>query len=146
MKKLFIATMMVVTLTATAFAAPKTVSSRISNRFQSEFENASNVSWTVTDKYSKASFILEGKTIEAFYDATGEKIGTSQAISVSSLPKKAQKVIDTKYAGYKVTEAISFDKTDEGVQHYVSLENEKSKLVLEVSKDGDVSVFSKKAK
>jgi len=146
MKKLFIAAIMVVTLTATAFATPVTVNTRISSSFASEFASASNLTLAVNSNFSKAFFILDGKAMEAFYDLNGEKIGTSHAISVASLAKKAQTTIAVKYAGYKVTEAISFDKAGEGEQYYVSLENEKNKVVLEITAGGNVSVFSQKAK
>jgi len=146
MKKLFIAAIMVVTLTASAFAAPVKVNVRITSSFEKDFATATNLSWTLNNSYAKASFLLDGKAVEAFYDLGGEKIGVSKAITVSCLPKKAQSVLTSKYADYKVTEAISFDKAEEGETHYVSMENEKSKVVLEVSAAGDVSLFSKKLK
>ena len=146
MKKMLFAALMGIAISVSAFAAPTKVSARILSRFSAEFVNASDVQWKTTDVYAKATFVLEGSTVEVFYDLQGEKIGTSRAITVKSLPKSAQDLIAKKYAAYTVKEAISFTDTDEVVKQYVSLETEKTKVVLEISAAGDVSVLSKSSK
>jgi hypothetical protein len=146
MKKLFITAVIAIAVSASAFAAPTTVNARIASRFSSDFADATNVEWKTTDSYTKASFVLDGKTVEAFYNLQGEIIGTSTAINVSVLPKKAQNTIAVKYAGYALKEAISFTDADDVKHQYISLEKENTKLAFEVFANGTLSLLSKKIK
>jgi len=145
MKKIFIAAIMAIAVSASAFAAPSTVSAKIKSRFSTEFATATNVEWKTTDTYAKASFVLNGEKVEAFYDVQGEKIGTSKAIAFTSLSKATQQSISKKFAGYNVKETINFTDAEEVCKQYVSLENDKSKVVLEIS-EGSVNVISREKK
>jgi hypothetical protein len=145
MKKLFITAVIAIAVSASAFAAPITVNSRIASRFSEDFADATKVEWKTTDSYAKASFVLDGKTIEAFYNLQGELIGTSKGIALSAISKKVQAVIAKKYAGYTIKEAISFTDADNVQHQYISLEKENTKLALEVVDNGLV-LLSKKVK
>jgi hypothetical protein len=142
MKKLIIAALAVITLTTSAFAdSTTTVSRRVLNSFKADFKNATGIEWVVKEDFCKASFLHEGVKMEAFYDLEGNVIGTSKAIAENQLPAAAQKKLAEKYAGYTMTEAIEFDKANEGIRYYVSLTRNSKTIVLQVETNGTVSFF-----
>jgi opacity protein-like surface antigen len=148
MKKLFIAALFVVAAAGSAFAADANVnkvSSRVKNSFEARFGNPSDLSWKSYDGYLKAAFTIAGEKVEAFFGADGELIGTSRVVEFKQLPLNAIQKIQKDYAGYKVTEAIEFERDGEK-SYYVALNNDAKKQVLEVSLYGSVSIFKKEAK
>jgi len=145
MKKLFIAALLTISVATTAFAADeKKVNVRVMNTFNTEFENAENVTWTVKTNFVKASFVMDGQRVDAFYDFNGESIGRSQGISLDDLPLSAKRTYAKKYADYIVKEAIKFDGVDESA-YYVSAENDKHSVILKITNAG-IGVFKKTAK
>ncbi|MGI8634421.1 MAG: hypothetical protein ACR2KZ_03360, partial [Segetibacter sp.] len=87
MKKLFLALLVSVTVAASAFAKDtKKVNFAVASSFKAEFANASNVNWTTTDQYTKASFVMNDEKMEAFYNQRDEKIASSRTISIDELP------------------------------------------------------------
>src|SRR4051794_17268265 len=110
MKKLLLAIVIVATFVTSAFATEVTkVSYRTQRSFETEFDGASDVSWSSTANYVKANFVYEDKRMEAFYNSDGEKIGTTKAIAPDLLPVKAKRAFAKKYSGYEVKESIVFN-------------------------------------
>jgi hypothetical protein len=146
MKKVIIAALLVVALAGSAFAADVKVNPRISEKFKTDYADASSISWSITNNYAKASFVLEGVQMEAFYNLDGTEIATSKTIAFDKLPKAAIKYITQKYQfpPYKLKECIELNSEEKGTQYYVSLfEEGKVKLILEISSSGNVEVFKK---
>lgn len=143
MKKLLIAALMVIAVSASAFADNANINTKVLNHFQTQFEGASNVHWKTGESFVKASFVLNSQKMEAFYDVDGELIGTSYNVANEKLPTRAAKTIAEKYAAYQVQETIEFDSVKDGLSYYVSLTGAQSKIVLQVSAQGEVSVFKK---
>jgi hypothetical protein len=134
MKKLLFSALIAVSLVSSAFAASgenKKVSLQITKAFESNFNDVGNVTWNITEKFAKATFVLNDVTTEAFYSPDGEFIGTSQAIALDKIPTVAKRAIAKKYTDYTVREAIKFDGVDE-TAYYVSVENDKKSIVLKV--------------
>ncbi len=145
MKKLFLAVLVSVSMASTAFAADvKPVNQRVRASFNQEFYEATDVQWTVKSKFVKASFIYEGRRVDAFYAPDGESIGRSTAVPVEKLPTVAKRHLAKKYAAYTIREAIKFEDPAE-TAYYVSAENEKEAVVLKVE-GGLISVYSRSAK
>lgn len=142
MKKLFFALTLVVAMTTAAFADVK-VNSRALQHFKTNFKDAASIEWKAGNDYAKASFVWNNQRMEAFYDVNGELIGTSRAITLSNLPIAAQQKLQDKYDGYTATEAIEFDNVKDGLNYYVSLVKDNTKIVLQVSPSGQVEVFKK---
>lgn len=141
MKKLFIAAVLAVALGTSAFAGDANkLSYRVKNNFELNFEGAKNVNWTVRESFVKASFILAGEQVEAFFSTEGELIGTARKVQYDALPVKALKKIESKHPEAKVLESIEYDH--EGDRNYfVSLEDKGKKHILQVSLTGTVTVF-----
>ncbi len=142
MKKLLVAMCMVATISTAAFADVK-VSSKALQHFKANFKDAASIQWKASGEYTKASFTWNSQRMEAFYDISGELIGTSRAITLNALPTAAQQTLQEKYADYVATEAIEFDNVKDGLNYYVSLVKDDTKLVLQVSASGQTEVFKK---
>jgi hypothetical protein len=146
MKKLLTIALFALSITTSAFANnTASVAKSVTNSFKANYKNATDVSWVATDNYSKASFMMDGKKMEAFYDIKGEVIGTSAAITQDELPASAKKALASKFAGYTMKEAISFQGIEENAS-YISLESEKESLILKADQSGTVSIFKRTKK
>jgi opacity protein-like surface antigen len=145
MKKILFAALIAVSIVSGAFAQDnKKVSYRVLNAFTSEFNEASDVSWTSKPDFDRASFNLDGKQLSAFYTYSGEKIGVTEDVSFEALPSKAKKSMSKKYNGYSITETILFEG-DRETAYFVAAENDARSVIFKVM-DGQVTVFKKKAK
>ena len=145
MKKLFIAALLTVTVATSAFTADETrISTKIKENFKTTFTEADNVSWSLKSTYVRATFELNGKKTDAYYDLNGESIGTSQKITRESLPVHAKRTFAKKYSDYTVKEAIRFDGVEE-TAYFISAENDKQSVILKVT-DAGISMFRRTAK
>lgn len=143
MKKMLLTTLIAAFIGAQSFAADVTkVSYRVLASFESQFAEAKDVNWTVTDQYSKARFTIEGEQVEAFFNVSGDVIGTSRKTDLKRLPLNAIQKIKKSYGKYKVTDIIEFEFNGER-KYFVSVENDTDRKILEVSLYGDVSIFDK---
>ena len=146
MKKLLMAALLVATLATSAFAkATTTVNYAALKNFNIEFRHASDVSWSSTENYIKASFVYDNEKIEAFYTLDGDKIGTTKGISVDQLPVKAKRAFAKSFGGYDVKQGILFEGVEENA-YFLSAENEKESLIVKVYETGATSVYKKTMK
>lgn len=145
MKKLLITAVLAIAVAAGSFAAPKKVSSAILASFNLQFKEASDVTWLITNDYTKAGFTAGNTNMEVYYNSGGDIIGTSKSINIDELPINARKSFDKKFAGYEVKEVIRFEGFDEAA-YYISCENEKAALIVKVNNENDVSLFKKTKK
>jgi hypothetical protein len=146
MKKLFIAALITVTVATSAFAKDvNKVSSRAIHNFNFDFKGAEKVNWTAKTSFFKATFTLNGERMEAFYNLSGDVIGTAKNITLDQLPTNAKRTFAKRYDGYTVKEAIRFEGVEESA-YFISAENEKENVILKVGDDASVSVFQKDRK
>jgi hypothetical protein len=140
MKKLFITTLIAVSLFTSGFASPVTEASDIAvKNFQASFPSVKSVKWVVTKDFTKAVFMNNDVSTEAFYDSNGEFIGATHAIALNDLPTFAKRAFAKKYSDYVVKEAIEFNGEQETV-YFISAEDEKQSVILKFV-DGTSSVF-----
>lgn len=140
-KKLLLVAAIMGAMSVSAFAAP--INSKAMQNFSKEYANASHVTWTAAENYTKASFVWNNQTMWAYYDENGDYIGVGRAIDLKSLPLDATKTLKERYAKYTPTEAVEFDDAGDSVNYYVSMENNKQKIILKISSNGDVGIFKK---
>ncbi len=149
MKKFILTAFVAVAVATSAFSADfkdvSKISKRILYNFSSEFSDANDVTWTLRPTFAKASFILENKRVDAFYDFDGTMIGTSKAVTIDQMPVNVKRVFAKKYADYTVKETIHFEGADESA-FFISAANSNRSIVLKVSHQGLVSLFSSEKK
>ncbi|RVT97261.1 hypothetical protein EOD41_19040 [Mucilaginibacter limnophilus] len=116
------------------------VSYSVINQFKADFRDAKNVTWTITDNCQKAEFILNGVKTTAFYNFSGDFMGTTERVAYSAVSERAQKEIAAKYKGYAVGDVIKL-QTTESTQLFVDLKNDKEEVLVRVSPTSTVSFF-----
>ena len=69
MKKLFLAMTAVLAISISALASDgsKNVNYWVLNKFNASYQDAKDVTWVVTEKFAKASFLMDGERMEAYY-------------------------------------------------------------------------------
>jgi hypothetical protein len=142
MKQLIFAAIIAATSITQAFAiGGETVDGRISRKFHEDYKAATAVSWNVTDEYSAATFVLNGMTMEIFYNNDGDPLGTSHKISQDQLPAKALQAAMDKYKGYVVTESIQVDLPYNKESYFVTLAGPGKTVILELNQKGWARIF-----
>ena len=132
-----------IAVAASSFAAEGNEAGFAARRnFTAQFKHISEVEWKSGENYTKATFVLNGLRTEALYDATGEFIGTNQAVSLDELPVKAKRAFAKRYDGYTVKEAIRFQGLEEDA-YFINAENEKGSVMLKVEDNGAISSLRK---
>ncbi|MEP6845987.1 MAG: hypothetical protein ABI861_08280 [Panacibacter sp.] len=129
--------------TTSAFASGEEDKAKAINNLKKEFSSAKDIQWKLTDNYIKASFTWNGQQLEAFYNYDGEMIAKSRHIDPVSLPIDAQQTIAKKYAGYKFDETVEYNAEEGQHYFYTSLIKENTKIILEITPEGYVSVYQK---
>ena len=140
-KKLFFVALVATFITSNAFAGGEGENKKAASSLKKEFANAQNIAWKVTPNYIKASFTWNGQQLEVFYNDAGETIAESRIINAGSIPLKAQQHIQKKYPDYKIAEAIEYNNEESGISYYVSVIKGNEKIILQVSTQGDVSIY-----
>lgn len=144
MKKLLIAAITVITLTASAFAAD--TNDKMLNLFKAAYPTAEKVHYKAVGELVSISFVLNNTNMQAFYNSEGEQVAVSRVIAYNNLPSRSQITLASKFKGFTATEVIEMDHSTEGVSYYVSLESNNQKVIAQVSTGGEVSIFKKSAR
>lgn len=143
-KKFIIAAIATFCVTASAFATGDEANEKAAKNLKTEYKNAQDVRWNVTDEYIKASFYWNNQHLEVFYNKDGETIAEGRLIKVNDLPLKAQQYLEKNYSDYTVTEAVEYISETTGMCYYISVVKDHSKpRILQISAEGAVSVFRK---
>ena len=144
MKKMIL-TLAVALSTLCSFAGEGTVSSRVLDKFNSDFATAKEVTWTAANHYYKASFLFNDQHVYAFYSTDGEMIGMTRYISSLDLPISLQAGLKKDYSNYWISDLFEVSNS-EGTGYYITLENADSKIVLKSTGGESWKTYQKKAK
>jgi hypothetical protein len=142
MKRLLV-TLTIALISFSSFATDEiTVAPKVLESFKSSFKNASEINWTVSDNFYKASFNMNGQFVTAYFDAEGIMMGMTRNISSVQLPIALQASLKKNYDEYWISDLFEI-ANDEGTSYYITLENADTKLVLKSSSNSDWSSFKK---
>ncbi len=125
-----------------SFAEEIKVSAAVLESFQSSFKHAKEVDWTVSEKFYKADFALDGQRISAFYDANGALIAMTRNLTALELPLSLQASLKKKVKGMWISDLFEVSNAD-GTSYYVSLENADSKVVLKAGSHAEWQEYQK---
>ncbi|WP_133053909.1 hypothetical protein [Niastella yeongjuensis] len=123
-------------------------------QFMVDFPKAENISWK-RGTFEEASFTLNGKEMNAFYDEKNALIGTTSAASYNDLPVGVQKDIEKHFKGYTPQQVILFDDNEfndtdmelygnafeDEDNYFVEMTNNNKTIVLQVNMEGLVTFF-----
>lgn len=143
MKKL-IAVLLVTVISITDIcASTAAINAKVESQFSAAFPGATQVNYKTIGSLITVKFILNNKSMEAFYNPSGEQVAVSKVIDYAHLPDESKKFISSNYQNYTVTEVIEMNHTEEGLTYYISMINGNQQLILTTDATGNVSVFKK---
>lgn len=149
MKKLLISLLMLISVFSYAGTpgSGEKVSARIQAALEKEFKGAQYIVWQSLKDHQlfHAKFIYNNEQVNAFFEEDGNLLAMGRYITPSSLPLAITKSISSKYSEYQLTDAIEYSKSGE-TSYVISLENEKTRLVVEAYTNGNTYVFKKEKK
>ena len=157
MKKLFITAAIATMFSVTAFAADggkkntseAGITTSALNHFATGFTQAKDAVWSVSANCQKAIFNLNGVSTTAFYDLSGEYIGSTQDVDYAIIPADAKETIAKKYTDYAVNEVIKFNyegtNTDiNPIVYFIDLKKaDASEVVLRIAPGEGLSFYKK---
>ncbi|SRR5579871_578856 len=110
---------------------PETVSSAFSKNFQ----HARRVRWDDYSSYYKATFMVRGTVLYAFYSADADLMGTGKNILSTSLPVKLKNELSKDYSSYWISDLFEYS-VNGGKAYCVTLENADQKISLKSEGSG----------
>src|ERR1700704_1165326 len=84
-------------ISTTAMAGGKDKTHPAEVTFQKEFNGATDVKWTEGKDVISASFVLSETRVIAYFDHSGELLGTARSILFNQLPLAVIKEINKRY-------------------------------------------------
>ena len=145
MKKIFVSmSILLTTAVSTAFAGIKTFDPNpgVEEVFKKEFAGAENVTWSQQDNYQKATFILAGHRVIAYFNEENEFAGCIRGILYDQLPLIVTKTIDKKFPGAEVLEIREITNGD-GTSYLLRADMNNKKYKIKISSDGNITEIEK---
>ena len=128
-------------MSISSFASEKVSDTRLLHDLSSAFKKTSEVTWVSKSNYRQASFNFNNQQAMAFYNVDKELIGHSIKVSKTELPKIVTDAMKDNYNDWVVTDAIMFVDTDGYVSYFIETVTKNKGQILEISTDGDLSVY-----
>ena len=114
---------------------------------QARFPGAKITEWKLKAKDYEAEFTLNKIDIAAKFDATGKWLETETTIALQDVPRAIRDKFDSQFAGYKVVETQSLQRTETpGLIYEIHFENSKELVKAQFAPDGTPLERSSKAK
>jgi hypothetical protein len=141
MKKMML-TLAIAVSTLGAFAREANVSEKVLKAFNTEFNTAKDVEWTVGNDYYMASFQYNEKYVYAYYSTEGELLGLSRNLSPADLPLNLQTSLRKEYSSFWISDLLEVAKS-ESTSYYITLENADTKIILKATDGTGWSQYKK---
>jgi hypothetical protein len=143
MKKFIIAFVAVGTLLSTsAFAGGREKINPALTTFQKEFKGATDVKWNEGKDAITAAFVLNNSRVEAYFDYTGELLGTARNVVFNQLPLSVVKELSNRYESAPIYDIIEYTRGADTFYDMI-VETPTKKLRVRATVAGDVSVLKK---
>ena len=112
------------------------------NQFKKEFSTAENVKWDKQDDYDKATFVLMGRRVIAYFNSLGQLEGCMRDIFFDQLPLAVMTAIDKRFAAAEVTD-VSEISNGEGTSYRIRLYSKNKKYSVKVGANGNINEVEK---
>lgn len=98
------------------------VPTAVKNTLSKNYNAAQHIEWEKKGVFYQAEFRMNRRDIEVLLDEKGNIIKIYEEISSDELPQKVQQAIQSKYAGYRISDVDKITK-DGSVLYKVELEH-----------------------
>jgi hypothetical protein len=131
---------------STSFAATETnPDQRTLDGFNKEFIAAQNVSWDKQGEYDKATFLLAGHRVIAWFNSAGQLEGCVRDLFFDQLPLNVMTAIDKRFAGADILSVREITNS-EGTSYRLTLETKNKKYNVKLGSSGNIDEVEKLAK
>ena len=126
------------------YAANENPGMLVKESFTKEFTKVKDVEWTTISKEGvyQATFIFNNESLQAFFAADGEFLGTTRQVSKSQLPILVVTELDKKYPDARIATIFEYSKKD-GLAYYITLVGNKGGVIVRATGDGELVVQKK---
>jgi hypothetical protein len=145
MKTMILALSMLLVINVKSYAADEKVAAAVLQSFEKSFSTASDVSWTKVRDFYKAEFVLDGQSLNVWYNTSGDLIALSRLLTINQLPIAAQISLKKDYNDYILANLFEVDN-EEGNNYYAVVDNTKATLKLKTDGGGKWMVYEKQRK
>ncbi|HEY2720873.1 MAG TPA: hypothetical protein VGI82_04070 [Chitinophagaceae bacterium] len=143
MKKFIVAVAAALTIvSASAFARTGNGDNPALETFQTNFKGALDVKWVEGKNVITASFVLGNTRTVAYFNYSGELLGTARNILYNQLPLVVITELNQRYSNSSVYDITEYTIGSETF-YSMTAEMPKKQFQLKVSSTGDISVESK---
>ena len=119
---------------------------QILNLFKKEFAAAQNVSWSRQGEYQKATFLLAGYRVVAWFNPATEQLeGCIREIFFDQLPLTIMTAVDRRFEEAVISNVREITNS-EGTHYRILLEANNKKYRIKVSSAGNINEVEKLAK
>ena len=144
MKKIFVALSLLMTVASSiSFANINNLPDPgVEEVFKQEFVGAENVNWSQQENYQKATFILAGHRMIAYFNEDNELAGCIRDLFYDQLPLIVMKAIDKKFPNAEFQEVREIVNND-GTSYLLTADWNNKKYKIKISSDGNISEIEK---
>ena len=115
---------------------------QVLNAFKTEFNAAQHVSWDKQGDYDKATFVLAGRRVVAFFSSEGQFEGCIRDIFFDQLPLTVMTAVDKRFGEAQILDVREITNA-EGTSYRISLESKNKKYRIRVSSSGGINEVEK---
>lgn len=130
MKQIFSLSIALFLVVSSSFANGPKVSQPVLYAFQQSFSEAREVSWTEGAAFYKATFLHQGKTVNAFYSVEGELMAVTRHLSSEELPASLQSSLKAETGPGWISELFLVSKLGSAT-YFAVVENGTTRIVLQ---------------
>jgi len=144
MKKIFLTLSLTITIAVSSVLAftPVDPDPDVEESFKKEFPGAQSVSWAAQEGFQKATFILAGHRMIAYFDQKDELVGCVRDIFFDQLPITVMKALDKKFANADFSEVRELSN-GEGTSYLVTVDQDHKKYKVRLAPDGNFTAVEK---
>ena len=145
MKKIILSLSLLVTAgLSTVFAArDPNPDEQVLSLFKKEFTAAENVIWSRQGDYDKATFLLAGYRVVAWFNPqTAQLEGSVREIFFDQLPLSVMTAVDRRFEGAEISNVKEINNS-EGTSYRILLNAKNKKYTIKVSSGGNISDVEK---
>ena len=144
MKKIILATTLLVTFSISSFAGEKDADRKLLSDLAATLKYSTQVRWISQTTYNAAAFMFNEKNAYAFYNLDdNELVGFGIKFRKADLPGDISGAIDKKYSDWEIVDAMAFIDADGYINYFAQVQKNKKNLALKITPNGSLSVYAK---
>jgi hypothetical protein len=115
----------------------------IESKFKKDFGTAINVSWSVVQDVSIATFTEQGQERQVYYLNSGDIFGFGKSIARDMLPESIHRSIRERFNSGIIQTVYEFKSTDQPTRYFVRVVTPRHSVVVSANEFGELGITQK---